>query len=98
MGGSLGVQGGTEALWKFQQGERAMRNSHGVDGDRLCSAADAILLAFSEDSPFGPGMMPDPSEILDDPDCPRTLRGFTSQELVGAVDFLLRMGLVRRVH
>lgn len=75
-----------------------MKNGHGVDGDRLCSAADAILQAFAEESPFGPGMMPDPSEVLDDPDCPASLRGFASEELVGAVEFLLRMGFVRRVH
>jgi hypothetical protein len=75
-----------------------MKHGYGIDGDRLCSAADAILQSFAEDSPFGPGMMPDPSEILDDPDCPRSLRGFAAEELVEAVDFLLRVGLVRRVH
>ena len=64
---------------------------------RLVDAADAVGVAIAQVADAATGRCPYPPAMLDMPDHPACLDGFTSEELEEATAFLCRLGyLVQR--
>lgn len=64
------------------------------DPTRLIDAADAVAEALSEVADAETGRCPYPPALLDWPDRPACLDGYTADELEEATRFLCRMGFL----
>ena len=68
--------------------------SFALDPMRLIDAADAVGEALTEVADAETGRCPYPPALLDRPDRPACLDGFTAEELEEATRFLCRMGFL----
>jgi hypothetical protein len=77
-----------------------MRNNHeqhdeySMDPLRLTDAADAVGVALAAVADTSTGRCPYPPAMLEMPDHPECLDGFTSEELEEATAFLCRLGFL----
>lgn len=72
-------------------------DAHAIDPLRLIDAADAVGQALAEVADASTGRCPYPPALLDSPDCPECLRGFSTEEVEEATRFLCRMGFLAQV-
>ncbi len=68
-------------------------NNKPLDPDRLFEASMAVMRALAA-MPHRPGVWP--PDMLESPDAPETLRGFTRHEIEDASVFLARLGYLQR--
>lgn len=67
-----------------------------ITEDRLVQAAEAAWWAAHRVWNHRGGFRPYPADLMDDPDPPECLRGFTRGEIEQASEFLVRLGMIEK--
>ncbi len=67
-----------------------------INEDRLVQAAEAAWWAAHKVWNQRGGFRPYPADLMDDPDPPECLRGFTRWEMEQASEFLVRLGMIEK--